>query len=713
MDFLIFWIGLYSLLAQTILLRELAFLFPGNELALASTFAAWLFWTAVGASHPPDPKTRTRFPLHLGLLALTVPATDLLIRLSRLFLPPGRPAGLFFTVTLPFVTLAAAGWLFGKTFSANVVLAEKNGGRNAPGRTYFLEGLGALAGGGLSLLFFDLGNSSLGVLSVSGATLAALNFFLFRRAAPKTTSLFLCLGLLFAAGARPLDNGTRRAQWRRYPLVATRETPYAHAAVARWKADLLFFENGSISAQWPDPERYERLAHWPLLCHPNPRRILVLGLPGALAAGEILKHPVDALDIVLTDKRAWDLFRGPLDGDDPGPRRDERIRFHFTDPRTWIKEHPRTYDVILQSLPEPQNISGNRLFTEEFFSAARQGLEENGLLSFSLASSDNYLSPETLFANASILRAVEKSFPFQELLPGAALTVLAANREILLDPQALAARHHQRRLETTALHPKTFEWTLQPERRNLLRLRLDDLRHVVPNSDLFPVAIFLTWRVWLTKFVSSPDLLGVVAAMVLLALLLKKAARHWKDPATLPENSTLFAVGFAAMSLEIVLLYVFQAASGALYWQIGILTAAFMGGLSAGSFCGFRRSGPPPNGAALGRATVLMAGLCALTAVELDRLPSFTAPLPAAMALLSAGGFLVGWTFSRASSGRTEKAGGFYSADLWGAALGVFLTGTFLSPLLGHAGALFVSTGLLFLSLVVSKVFSALRKRRS
>ena len=46
--FLLF--GFYSLLAQVLLLREVAQLFTAHELSLAAALAAWLLWTAALAA---------------------------------------------------------------------------------------------------------------------------------------------------------------------------------------------------------------------------------------------------------------------------------------------------------------------------------------------------------------------------------------------------------------------------------------------------------------------------------------------------------------------------------------------------------------------------------------------------------------------------------------------------------------------------------------
>ena len=52
------------------------------------------------------------------------------------------------------------------------------------------------------------------------------------------------------------------------------------------------------------------------------------------------------------------------------------------------------YDAVIIDLPSPSNAQLNRFYTEEFFIETRDVLSIGGVLSFSLASRENYLSEE-------------------------------------------------------------------------------------------------------------------------------------------------------------------------------------------------------------------------------------------------------------------------------------------------------------------------------
>jgi len=224
------------------------------------------------------------------------------------------------------------------------------------------------------------------------------------------------------------------------------------------------------------------------------------------------------------------------------------------------------------------------------------------------------------------------------------------------------------------------------------------------------VSTFLTWRVWLSQVVDPGHVLGLVAAVLLLAGGLTRLWRRRGDWAAFPESPLILAMGFAGMTLEIILLFVFQSASGALFWQMGILMGAFMGGLAVGS--GTLNPAKPGRHsfALLAGAAVLLAALCAAIAAQLPRLLTVHSPLTVFSLLLAGTGLLVGAAFPLAANLRPQQAGAIYAGDLWGSALGAFTAGTFLAPLAGCVRTAAAAGGLVLISLLAAAV---LRKRRS
>ncbi|MBI5211696.1 MAG: hypothetical protein HY927_17135 [Elusimicrobia bacterium] len=692
-------IGCFGLLAQVFLLRELAVVFLGHELSFGLALAAWLFWTGLGSfserraqgdgrrcakplplvsgGGTPAPETPGAVR-KIAFLGLAAPLTLLAARFAKLLTPPGVLPGLFEGIAVPLLLLSPFCWLSGSVFGSLCRLA-------APERLYCWESVGALAAG-LAATFALVGRCpALAVLSIGGAVVSALSMRLARPAESIGAGL-LCLAL--AAGSGRLDAWSRPWGLGGLRLVEQREGRYGYLALAAAGATNVLFQNGTASVSFPDPAAEEEV-HWPLLAHPKPRSVLALGFGTLPALTEILKHPVNSVEVVEADAEALDMVRRRLDAGAARAAADPRVRLVVADPREFLRSRPGAYDVVLQLGGDPMNAAGNRFFTREFFAQARSALSADGILAFTLPSAENYLAPETAYADASVYNALTAVFASSTaLIPGSRMTLLAGPGRVSLDPARLAAAYGKRAIKNRAVVPPAFMFYLMPERRDALARRLAGMGKVAANADLKPIAYFHTWRVWLLKFVSPAHLLGLIAAG---ALSLWGLAKLWTARAEVFrswEDGAVLCLGFSGIGLEIALLLAFQAASGALYWKMGLLLGAFMAGLAGGSLLGaLKPLGPAKSRLALRLVLLAMAlgelalawGLPRLAVLDPGRL------MAVFCCLLGAGGFLVGWSYPLACERSPART---YAADLWGAALGAFLTAAFIVPLAGIPAAL-------------------------
>jgi spermidine synthase len=120
------------------------------------------------------------------------------------------------------------------------------------------------------------------------------------------------------------------------------------------------------------------VAHLPLMAHPAPRNVLVIGWgSGATAASATLYRPdrLDCVEIEPATLQASPYFRSVNRGLRPGPGFSQIVG----DGRNLLLEDPRSYDVIIS---EPSNawIQGNsRLFTTEFYKLVRSRLASKGI----------------------------------------------------------------------------------------------------------------------------------------------------------------------------------------------------------------------------------------------------------------------------------------------------------------------------------------------
>lgn len=120
------------------------------------------------------------------------------------------------------------------------------------------------------------------------------------------------------------------------------------------------------------------IAHVPLLIHPAPKRVLVVGWGAGATAASAALYPVDTLECVEIEPATWraaPLFEA-LSGQ---VRRDPRFRIVFRDGRSHLLRSPPSWDVMVS---EPSNpwISGvSNLFTRDFYEIVRGRLAPGGV----------------------------------------------------------------------------------------------------------------------------------------------------------------------------------------------------------------------------------------------------------------------------------------------------------------------------------------------
>ena len=229
------------------------------------------------------------------------------------------------------------------------------------------------------------------------------------------------------------------------------------------------------------------------------------------------------------------------------------------------------------------------------------------------------------------------------------------------------------------------------------------------NTDFNPVLYFYHLRHWMSQFK-----IGFGALQVLLLVLLCFYLVRLRGTAFV-----LFASGFAATALEIVLLLAFQVLCGSVYHQLGIIVTVFMAGLALGAALANRRMKsrsnecvdrsvrPPLNWKTSGSSRLCHRRLrpparVFIAAVE----PAgghglVTRFIKAAIALLTLIlALLVGMQFPLANrlefDGTVAGASRLYTADFVGAFLGALLAGTLLIPLIGVTGGCLLTAALNF-----------------
>jgi spermidine synthase len=715
--------GAGTMVSQVLILRELLVLAQGQELKLALGLWCWLLWAGLGSLAGGRGRSRGAAPgaSRLGglllLLGLLLPATLLFTRAtpSLLPLPWGQslPPGLTFSLFL--ALLAPFGLASGYFFPCACRVLEA-AGPAAVGRVYWLETLGASLGV-LVLQLLLLGRYlSLAVGLGTGLALAAAGFWLGRplslRGRGAGGLALLVLAASFLLHPR-LEDLSRRWQWPGRQVAATVDSPYALLTATREAEQLSFFANNVWQFTYPDPMSAEHQVQVALLEHPRPERVLLLGGGAAGLVPEILKTPsVTRLDYVELDPQLVQLAQSLLPAG-AWPH-DPRVSLIYQDARRFLAGTPERYDVIVMNLPEPRSGQLNRFYTREFFATVARRLTRGGVFSFSLTGGETGLHPLRAAYLALAYRTLGQAFPEVLAFPGERIRFFASNATEVLtaDPRDLVARLQERQLKLRYVREYYLLDDLSRSRQEYL-WRLLQAQPPEVNTDLAPRCYFfdlvlsgvqegLPLKEALLSLQGLPRSLPW-GALALGTLLLVALLRRRPGPLYLYQ---VLVMGLGTMALEVVVLVLYQVHLGYLYRRLGLLIAAFMAGMAAGSLVGSRWARRPgERGRRLAALQLGLAALAGFLALVLPWVQGLALPEAAvqgaALLVLAAAGFGGGGVFAlsaglwaRVRPGEGTRGGVLYAADLLGATVGTLAVSLLVLPVWGLLAALYLVAAL-------------------
>jgi len=120
------------------------------------------------------------------------------------------------------------------------------------------------------------------------------------------------------------------------------------------------------------------LAHIPMLFHPSPRSVMVLGLASGMTAGEVLHYPIESLDVLEISKQVlhashfFASYNNQL-------FLDKRVKIIQQDGRVHLTHTKTRYDVIISEPSNPWMAGLANLFSLEFFDHGKRRLKEGGI----------------------------------------------------------------------------------------------------------------------------------------------------------------------------------------------------------------------------------------------------------------------------------------------------------------------------------------------
>lgn len=524
--------GLSGLVAEILLLRELLIVFSGNELCIGIILANWLILEAFGCFFPGriSEKSANRLEtltIITVLFSLSLPIAILLTRILKraLGISIGESIGFLPMFYSSLLILLPVSMLHGAQFTFCCRTYSLSSGRDesSAGKVYAYETLGTIIGGivctYLLIPYLNSFQASLWLAVLNCVVCLVLIAPYWRTGPFQKTILVILIVLLLSSGylvlagqADRLHDYSVRAQWKNQNVVHYQNSQYGNICILENEGQYIFFLDGipGIIIPVPDIAFIEEFVHLPLLAHPEPASVLVLSGGTGGVIDETLKHPsIETVEYAELDPLLLDLLRKFPTPLTESELNDTSVQIRHIDGCLLLKTTRNKYDVILVGIQEPSNLQANRFFTEEFFSLAREKLNEGGILVLGLPGSLTYSNEELKNLHSCILTTLKSVFPSIRVIPGDGriLFLSSDSREILtLNKTQLMKRLNQRNIDADVVVPWRIENKLHPGWQDWFA-RFVEGRSQKINSDFKPVGLFYSISHWNALF--APSLRGL------------------------------------------------------------------------------------------------------------------------------------------------------------------------------------------------------------
>ncbi len=168
---------------------------------------------------------------------------------------------------------------------------------------------------------------------------------------------------------------------------------------------LLLLDDAVQTTERDEYAYHEMLVHLPLVTHPSPHRILIIGGGDGGTLEEVLKHQVESATMVEIDRDVIEVSRRFLPGIAGMAFDDPRTHLIIDDVVKFVQTAQERFDIILVDSTDPKG-PGLALFSPEFFAACAHVLTDDGLL---VAQSGSLLYQREL--TEGVRRHLQTTFP--------------------------------------------------------------------------------------------------------------------------------------------------------------------------------------------------------------------------------------------------------------------------------------------------------------
>ncbi|MCK4352781.1 hypothetical protein KAW65_05165 [candidate division WOR-3 bacterium] len=595
-------VGITSVITQTLFIRELEQIFYGNELCLGVIFAGWLFFSGIGSIVGRKIK-KNIFPELQSSLSIILPIEFFLVHSvkSMLKVGPGELIPVIPMISICFTILIPLSFVLGLLFVQGCKwwTSEIKNPVSGVTRVYIVDALGDMTGGFIfAYLLIHL--FSLTALFVVGLVNLFIALFVTVTPAHKKwlrlpVLVLAGLSLLGLNSSKQIEGFIIRRAYQGYEIINHKRSLYGSLVLVKRGSLYSVYQSGMLSFTYPTPLIAEEIAHFPFLEVKEPKKVLLLG-GGPEPLKEILKYPIQKVEWVKLDQKVVDVCKEKID---LSILNDPRVKISWEDERGFVKRYKPAspspsrfacrsgagrFDLVIINLGNPYNSLLNRFYSLEFFEELKKILNKDGVVALSISSNLNYLSEEFKEYNGTIYKTLKKVFPQIAIVPGENLRLFGTQESNWLteDPKVLSSRI---RVPTRYVTKYYIPYEFYTPRINFIKGILDKFTPQSLNSDFKPISYYYNVALtasyfsgWFRKaFLGVSKIPFWITLIVILGIVLVLGF------IVRPQALGIGALGASGIGAQLCLILGFEVLYGYMYHKIGIITGMFMLGLSIGA----------------------------------------------------------------------------------------------------------------------------------
>lgn len=745
---LFFALGFFSILSQTLIVREFIVSFGGNELGIGLFYFSWFFWVGAGGILILSFLGKYLRRHFLKLLAfyplLAFLEIILFINLRKL---AGLEEWAFFPLDKIFVYVFCLTSFFslftGLIFTLGTLWLKKT--KENPDSasiisvSYIFEGLGGFFSGGIVTLLIVKLVSPITILlggSLLFCFIGIIVSFYFRDkiSLALNGALFIII-LLFTSHPAKIVEFTNHSRMNSlFPagqFITQVYTPYQHLLLVKSNNQTVVISNGEVMVSFPEQIDSDSESALFLAQANLPKNILIFGQGAENLIVSLLEFDVESITYCLEDKQYYKKIWENIPDSSKKKLDDRRLKVIFSSARRFL-QNKNKFGLIVVYTQDPSNLILNAFFTEEFFRLVKKNLTSEGVFVTRITGEENFIGEEIKNYGSCVYYTLKEVFAKIVVVPGKINWFFAggSNAGLIEDALILEERFEK-------INPKRFSFSSLAFKDIFSPDRIKFIKEKYVNNSLFrdgklinrdtrPLTFFLNLLVmarhthsYLPDFFKTAVFAG--GSKFVIPILLFVLARIWFifkieniTQKRLLFNSKLFQFlsGFLGFSFHLTLIFLFQNRFGTIFQLIGMVNAIFMFGLCLGAGIGkvFIKKFSAVKViicVLIAEAVLFVAAYPLLVKLELGQGISFILFI----SFFLTSGILTGSSYPlSAKMLENNKAALDYTAsnlellDYWGAAVAGLLSGLFILPVLGIAKTL----GILFVVCFILLIFFVL-----